>query len=227
MNDDILKVKTEKRRCERQWRQTRLTVHREMYKEKRDQLTSQIQKAKERYEAERIAACGADQRALFRISRGLLQTDTGDCPLSPSQSAFFENKVEQIRNSLPQSTMAPSAFDQPATSTLAALIPVSQEEVKRVVRQSPTNSCDLDLWPTWLIKKHLMHLLPFITCLINASITKKTVSTSFKEALIRPTLKKPGLPPMEPKSYRPVSNLLFLSKVLERVVNAQITEYLL
>jgi hypothetical protein len=213
MNDDILKVKTEKRRCERQWRQTGLTVHREMYKEKCDQLTSQIQKAKERYEAERIFACGADQRALFRISRGLLQTDTGDCPLSPSQmSAFFENKVEQIKNSLSQSTMAPSAFDQPATSTLAALIPVSQEEVKRVVMQSPTKSCDLDPWPPWLTKKHLMHLLPFITCLINASITKKTVPTSFKEALIRPTLKKPGLPPMELKSYRQCQTCRFYQR---------------
>jgi len=43
---------------------------------------------------------------------------------------------------------------------------------------------------------------------------------AFKEALVRPLLKKVGLDAGDQKSFRPVSNLPFLSKLLERVVQA-------
>src|SRR6218665_2089780 len=39
-------------------------------------------------------------------------------------------------------------------------------------------------------------------------------------------LKKSTLPPCELSSYRPISNLSFLSKLLERVVSVQLTGYL-
>ena len=37
---------------------------------------------------------------------------------------------------------------------------------------------------------------------------------------------KPNADPDEPKSYRPISNLTFLSKVIERLVVKQINEYI-
>ena len=46
-----------------------------------------------------------------------------------------------------------------------------------------------------------------------------------KSAVITPLLKKPGLDPIL-KNYRPVSNLAFLSKVLERVVAVQLRKHL-
>lgn len=48
----------------------------------------------------------------------------------------------------------------------------------------------------------------------------------FKVAHIVPLLKKPSLDASDLSNYRPVSNLPFLSKVLERVVNAQLTRYI-
>ena len=43
---------------------------------------------------------------------------------------------------------------------------------------------------------------------------------------VTPRLKKSTLPPCELSSYRPISNLSFLSKLLERVVSVQLTGYL-
>jgi hypothetical protein len=43
---------------------------------------------------------------------------------------------------------------------------------------------------------------------------------------VSPLLKKDGFCPDELKNYRPVANLPFISKVLERVVVAQLTTYL-
>jgi Reverse transcriptase (RNA-dependent DNA polymerase) len=42
---------------------------------------------------------------------------------------------------------------------------------------------------------------------------------------VRPLLKKPNLDPNDPASYRPVSNLGFLSKVVEKIVDAKLSEH--
>ena len=47
---------------------------------------------------------------------------------------------------------------------------------------------------------------------------------SLKNALVHPLLKKPGINCIY-KNYRPVSNLSFLSKLIERTVYNQITQY--
>ena len=43
---------------------------------------------------------------------------------------------------------------------------------------------------------------------------------------MRPIVKKDGLDPGDTKNYRPVSNLTFLSKLIERMVYQQLTAYL-
>ena len=90
--------------------------------------------------------------------------------------------------------------------------------------QSP--SCLLDPLPSWMINQFLDILIPSITSLVNASLTSGVVPESFKSAIISPVLKKPARDHNSLKNYRPVSNLPFLSKVLERVVAKQLTDYM-
>ena len=47
-----------------------------------------------------------------------------------------------------------------------------------------------------------------------------------KQAVIRPLLKKPGLDQNDMKNFRPVSNLPFVSKILEKVVLIQLQRHL-
>ncbi|KAK3552383.1 hypothetical protein QTP86_011263 [Hemibagrus guttatus] len=70
-------------------------------------------------------------------------------------------------------------------------------------------------------------LLPFITTVINASLTSGHVPTAFKKARVIPIPKKPALDPSDISNYRPVSLLSFLSKILERIVYNQLSDYLL
>ena len=50
------------------------------------------------------------------------------------------------------------------------------------------------------------------------------MAKSLKTALIRPLLKKTGLDSDILKNYRPVSNLTFISKVIEKVVSGRLNE---
>ena len=77
-----------------------------------------------------------------------------------------------------------------------------------------------------MIKTHLDMLLPAITDIINHSLASGVVPASMKHALVTPLLKKQSLDPNNAKNYRPVSNLSFLSKVLEKVVAGQLLEHM-
>ena len=80
--------------------------------------------------------------------------------------------------------------------------------------------------PTNLLLQHLDTLLPKITEIINDSLNSGSVPSIFKNASVKPLLKKPSLDNNMLKNYRPVSNLSFLSKLLERVVQKQLFAYL-
>ena len=69
-------------------------------------------------------------------------------------------------------------------------------------------------------------LLPFITIMCNASLREGFLPASQKAAIITPILKKVGLDVDDAKSYRPISNLTFVSKVIERIVADQIKAFL-
>ena len=64
----------------------------------------------------------------------------------------------------------------------------------------------------------LNQICPFITQIINSSFDDAAVPSELKQALVLPMLKNPSLDKKILKNVRPVSNLSFLAKVLERVV---------
>ena len=55
-------------------------------------------------------------------------------------------------------------------------------------------------------------LLPAVTAVINQSLQTCVFPFVFKEAIVKPLLKKPSLDPNSLKNYRPVSNLSFFVK---------------
>ena len=105
-------------------------------------------------------------------------------------------------------------------------MPATQYEVHDIIIKSPSKYCVLDPLPTYLLKKLLEYLLPLITAIINKPLAESKIPLSFKKANIRPLLKKPNLDKEELKKYRPVSNLTFLSKILEKLVAKQLVTHL-
>jgi len=76
------------------------------------------------------------------------------------------------------------------------------------------------------VKKCVAVLVPFLTLIINLSLSESVVPEELKLALIVPILKKIGLDLEVLNNYRPVSILSFLSKLLERVVLSQLLDHL-
>jgi len=68
-------------------------------------------------------------------------------------------------------------------------------------------------------------LAPFLSMLFNKSLTTGCFPSQFKQAVVRPLLKKSGLDASERKNYRPVLNLPFVSKLLEKAVQVRIQAF--
>ena len=61
---------------------------------------------------------------------------------------------------------------------------------------------------------------------VTSSLGRKNC-IGFKDSFVTPILKKSGLDEASPSSYRPISNLTVISKLLERLVSRQLVAYTL
>ena len=103
---------------------------------------------------------------------------------------------------------------------------VDSNTVKTIVMKSAPKSCSLDPIPSDLLQQHIDDIIDVMTNLINASLRDGVVPPAFKTAAITPLIKKPSLDPNNLKNFRPVSNLPFISKILEKVVLEQLKNHL-
>jgi len=99
--------------------------------------------------------------------------------------------------------------------------PTFEVEVKEIIIKSQNKSRVLDPLPTWLLKKCVDQLLPLITAIIKRSMDESVMLLCLKRATISPLLKRSGLDNEDMKNYRPLSNLPFISKLIEKVVSSQ------
>ena len=94
--------------------------------------------------------------------------------------------------------------------------------IRRYIRELNKTYCSLDPINVSKITVAFEAAAPFIASLVNKYFEECIFVTSEKVALLRPLLKKPGLDVEDMNSFRPVSNLPFLSKVVERAMLDQL-----
>jgi hypothetical protein len=105
-------------------------------------------------------------------------------------------------------------------------MPLATEDVRKLILKAKPTTSALDPAPTKFVLEFLEILLPVFERMINLSLSTGVVPRAFKTASVIPLLKKPGLDPDVLGNYRPVSNLPFVSKILERAVSDQLSEHL-
>ncbi|XP_071807959.1 uncharacterized protein [Asterias amurensis] len=136
---------------------------------------------------------------------------------------FFTNKIDAICTSLsPDISQRPSR----TITVFDSFEPTSTEEIESLIRHTPAKSCDLDPIPTMLLKDCSHIFAPIVAEIVNLSMNNGIVPAALKLAHVHPTLKKSSLNPELLKNYRPISNLPYISKVLERVVFSRLSDYL-
>ena len=71
-SDDIHLARKEKRQAERKWRTTGLTIHKDIFREKRNIVTHLISNSKKEHYKAKIGDAAGDQKVLFKCVNELL-----------------------------------------------------------------------------------------------------------------------------------------------------------
>ena len=239
--DTLRQEKRNRRQLERTWLRTGLEVHRQAYRTKCVAFNRLLLTTKSESFSEKIAICGRDQKQLVHITKNIMgDTGTTNMPSFVSAGALaqrfsdhFTDKVSHIRQGICDRDDNHSSTTRAALSDdvcfdgvpLINFMSITESDVERLVAIAPCKTCELDPIPTWLLKQCSSELVPLITTIINASLTKSVVPPDFKRAVIRPLLKKSILDKEGLQNYRPVSNLPFASKLVEKVVARQMNDH--
>ena len=151
--------------------------------------------------------------------------DSDEIPvLAKSFNEFFVDKIAKIRQNM-KLCSSPSFQTAPDDCTMTEFEPATLEEISEIIKEAGVKSSPTDLLPQQLYKDNIEELIPLIHKLVNLSL----VSGNFegvKLADIVPLLKDESLNPNELKNYRPVSNLSFIGKIIERVVLKRLNDHL-
>ncbi|XP_058482380.1 uncharacterized protein LOC131457848 [Solea solea] len=230
LSDSVRTERATIRAAERKWRKSKLPDDLLSYHSLLSTLTASISAAKQSFYQTKIQSSFSNPKKLFSIFSNLLDPPTPPPPSSLLPIHFvnyFTKKVDDIRSSF--STPPPDLTSLPTTNSapsLSSFTPLSQDQVLSLITSARPTSCPLDPIPSHLLQSIASDLLPFLTHLINTSLSSGCFPDSLKEARVTPLLKKPTLDPSEVNNYRPVSLLPFLSKTLERAIFNQLSSYL-
>ena len=232
--DDIKEAKRRRRQAERRLIKSGLCIDKELYRRECELYYECIFMARSTYLKNLIAESNSKQ--LFNIVKSLsspnqssiLPDHSSDTELANRFAQFFSDKVSRVVSSFTDSVpvLAITSSAAPTNRELSKFSLLSESEVKKLINSLPSKHCRLDPIPTWLLKDTLDELLPVITKLINLSLSSGHVPDSFKSSLLLPLLKKPNLDRNGLNNYRPIANLPFLGKVLERIVVLQMKVHL-
>ena len=201
-------------------------MDKELYSTKLTAYTANVRKAKRQYYNDVICNCPSKQ--LHNVTNQLLgRTKKSSLPIDLPDTfcQFSTNKAEQIRNDIDTQSKDPPVFAPFTCSKFCEFEPVTEASMLKLTFKTASKVV-ISTLSQHLSPNSTYILVPVINRIINTSLTTGIVPDCFKSAIVKPLLKKRGLDVNEQENFRPVSNLPFLSKILEKIVLAQLESHL-
>ena len=126
--------------------------------------------------------------AYWEKNENTLLTGTTDSQLAEDFADFLLNKIDRIREEF---TNIPAyQLKQLNTPKLNIFTPVMQIQLVKIIKAMPTKTCQLDVILTDKLKRVLEGCLPALTHIINKSLDTSQFCNEWKEALVKPLIKK-------------------------------------
>lgn len=211
------------------------------FKRYRNYTNNIINKLKRHYEREMLEKNAGNAKDLWSTIKNLTNykppktsdTDLLKCKSSPSESLdyindFFtnigKNLASKIYNHHRPNQSCHSASANIAACTFA-LVDTDPEEVTRVIMSLKTDSAPgYDGVTTKFLKLCSNLIAPIISHLANLCFAQGVFPSALKKSLVTPVFKSGTK--TDPNSYRPISVLTAISKIIEKLINTRLKNYL-
>ena len=228
---ELKSLRTSRRKAEHAFLKNRTDLSLFAYPSARTLYRSALQRKHRLYYTDLLSSCSTTKQ-LFDASNTLLHRRQVNYKL-PSFSCAkelsnrfidFESKISSITASFPPDRNTVIEFPA-ATSVFESFHSVTADDPEKTISSMNLTETDADVIPTkhFSNRTFLSAIIPF---LINNTSLSSGVFPSIKQATVVPLLKKPNADPEDLAKYRPLSHLSFISKLFEKVVAAQLVNYL-
>ena len=162
LSDTYKNAKSIRRQFERIWCKKKTPLNRARLRKQIARCNSLANKDKATYFRALVKENGDDPKKLWQVLRSALHcipdkglpSNSSQKQLADQFDAFFTNKIAKIRESFSSclSFSLPSPVNPPG---LVKFDVASPGDIAKVIKNSPTKSYLLDLWPTFLVKQNL------------------------------------------------------------------------
>ena len=236
IDPNLKTLKQNKRRAHRLYQKKRDDVSLKKYQDELKVFNDARNKARNYCNKEKINRAKGDLKSTFKIVNTLTSEDSS--PILPAHTCkkhlandfakFFNSKIENIRDDLVQSNANSHSADfHPSVclSNFEEFKSLAVEDVVKLVMSMKSKNNPDDPIPTWLVKECIHELSFILTVMVNKSLQGAYFPDSLKHASVRPLVKDANGDVENKKNFRPVSNLSFLSKLLEKAALQQINEH--
>ena len=230
---ELAKEKRLRRKLERKYNKTELAVDKERLDHQGNIYNHLLTQVNQVYFKTEIETAETS-KDLYKVCDNFLNREqksvltSHDCVknLADKSITYFNDKISNILKDLEKAPKSTSQTPQDIFTkfdgeVLDSFTEVSEDDIRKIILSSPTKSYALDLIPTWLVTKCVDELIPVLTLMVNISLSCAEFPKELKRAFLTPLIKKIILDAEILKTYRPVSNLSFLSKLIECIVYVQ------
>ena len=242
LDQEFRAARSERRRLYKIWKKDRTTANREKFELSKREVNNLSINKRKLYFSKCISDSSNSQRELFKICNSLLDTQKStslpDCEdfsqLANTFNQYFVQKITNIRHDMSTVNVDNVYVNKLrygiggatcAQSTLTTFQPVSAEELKKIILSHKVKTCADDSIPAQLLSNSLDEILPALVKLVNISLSTGSIE-GLKDSVIIPLLKKQGIDKEMLSNYRPVANILYLSKLIETNVALQLNAHM-
>jgi endonuclease/exonuclease/phosphatase (EEP) superfamily protein YafD len=223
-------LRKKRRKAESNWKSTKSQEDKTVYKELCSETTTLALTKKKEYFSKVITKSNGNARTLYSMvdkeldrKQSKILPDTEDiADLTTKFNKFFVEKIDKIRKNMDNKPLSES---DEFINVLSEFEPTTIDEVREIINETGIKCSPADPLPQLLVKQNIDILLPIIVKMVNLSLSTGNVD-GMKLADIIPLLKDDSLDPNVLNNFRPVSNLLFLGKVIEKVVLKRLNDHL-
>ena len=157
-----------------------------------------------------------------------LPTASSDKELVDKFNRFFNEKIELIRSKfLPSSYTSENQCLFSGESKLSVFEPTNATEISEILKSYPLKCSPDDPVPAGLLSSNQDVFIPFWVDIVNLSLSTSCMD-GLKTGTLIPLIKELNKTTdvENLKNYRPVTNLPFLSKLVERVVQIRLNKHM-
>ena len=228
---EVAEAKQVRRQLERKVRSSNSEIAKQMLKAQRYKVRKLAQKSQAMIIRNKLKNGNAKQ--LFStvkslsvpVTRTLPSGYADDKSMAEAFADFFSSKISDIVSHFDTTTA--NYADQPTTNGAVCFDEfelLCQQDVSALRKVKCTPS--VDVLPQTQFASFFQSMLPVIQMLLNSSLSAGVFPSCFKQSQIAPLLKSRESDPDVLNSYRPVSNLPFVSKIIETAVSNQFLAHL-